>query len=712
MPRLGLADGPFAAAPRDRRALRVRLFDPAEGRRRLARRAIGRVGGHRRPARVVRGLPAGRRLDRLRPDQRPPDRRRLHPARGHGRPVQRRADLRRAARHREGRVPPHDEGHADVRVAARDVAVHAVAMERDRRARRGRRCASRSDGRAPHAGWRADLRRDREPRGRRVEHRSPRAHQARLRDAAAAEADRPLRRERLHALRAGQVVPRRAVAALGVVGAVARRRRGVRVGSRAVRRRSRRCRRQGPAEGRGEAGHGRRCGAPDRGHRAVVRAAGRLRDAGLRGRLPGHVAQRSTADQHGGRRGRTEEAGAGAERSREGAGRLRAAAGAGRGPDASGRRQGRGLGLESLADAQQPAVAVAGRIGDGLSPAARRAAVGRPEGLPVPGPARPVRVARSAAVADRAEGAPDPGAVADHRRGRTAAAEGADRPEARRGRQVGVVGRAHRALRRAARRAPARVHAAGRRRRALSRAAGRHRDQRRRARRRDRARGLPAAARSAGQAAAGHARPGRDRGQHPSGVELEGTRRPHRVPLPHRARDAPRDREVHGRRQAHGHRRRQPLRARRRDAGRQPVPAQSAAADEPGRLLAEPSVAVVPVLRRLHRADEPGAARRRGARRPALRTRDRVRRSAATGRGAEASRRHRRSCRGHRAGRSRTVRDAVDGRPGAPQHPRRRHRQHAPVRILHRQAVFAGRPDRPPRAARAAGVRNAARTRR
>ena len=41
-------------------------------------------------------------------------------------------------------------------------------------------------------------------------------------------------------------------------------------------------------------------------------------------------------------------------------------------------------------------------------------------------------------------------------------------------------------------------------------------------------------------------------------------------------------------------------------------------------LLAEPSGAVVSVLGHVHRPDQPGAARRRGARRPALRARDRV----------------------------------------------------------------------------------------
>ena len=60
------------------------------------------------------------------------------------------------------------------------------------------------------------------------------------------------------------------------------------------------------------------------------------------------------------------------------------------------------------------------------------------------------------------------------------------------------------------------------------------------------------------------------------------------------------------------------------DARRQPVPAPARSAAQPGRLLAQPSVAVVPVLRPVHRPDQPGAARRRGAQRHALRAGDRL----------------------------------------------------------------------------------------
>ena len=51
---------------------------------------------------------------------------------------------------------------------------------------------------------------------------------------------------------------------------------------------------------------------------------------------------------------------------------------------------------------------------------------------------------------------------------------------------------------------------------------------------------------------------------------------------------------------------------------------------------------------------------------------------------------------------------AVAGRSAVPQYPGRRHRQHAPHRDLHRQAVLAGQPDRPPRPGRIPLLRNAA----
>ena len=81
VPRQRLAAGAAAAPPRPRRALRLRLPDPAEERRQVARRPERHRGRLHRPARLVRGLPAGRRLDRARPDLGPARRRRPHPAR-------------------------------------------------------------------------------------------------------------------------------------------------------------------------------------------------------------------------------------------------------------------------------------------------------------------------------------------------------------------------------------------------------------------------------------------------------------------------------------------------------------------------------------------------------------------------------------------------------------------------------------------------------
>ena len=76
-----LAAGAAAAPPRPGGALRLGLPDPAEERRQVARRPERHRGRLHRPARLVRGLPARRRLDRPRPDLGPARRRRPHPAR-------------------------------------------------------------------------------------------------------------------------------------------------------------------------------------------------------------------------------------------------------------------------------------------------------------------------------------------------------------------------------------------------------------------------------------------------------------------------------------------------------------------------------------------------------------------------------------------------------------------------------------------------------
>ena len=100
VPRHRLAAGHHPAPSRLRRALRLGLPDPAHARREAARGTRGPDARLHRPPCLVRGLSAGRRLDRPRSDLGPADRRRPHPARLHARAVERRADRRRG---REGR---------------------------------------------------------------------------------------------------------------------------------------------------------------------------------------------------------------------------------------------------------------------------------------------------------------------------------------------------------------------------------------------------------------------------------------------------------------------------------------------------------------------------------------------------------------------------------------------------------------------------------
>ena len=96
VPRFRLAAGAGAAPHRLCRALRLRLPDPAASRRETARRRRCRRRRRlHRPARLGRGLPSRRRLDRPRSDLRPARRRRPHPA--WPRPRNRRARRRSAA---------------------------------------------------------------------------------------------------------------------------------------------------------------------------------------------------------------------------------------------------------------------------------------------------------------------------------------------------------------------------------------------------------------------------------------------------------------------------------------------------------------------------------------------------------------------------------------------------------------------------------------
>ena len=126
------------------------------------------------------------------------------------------------------------------------------------------------------------------------------------------------------------------------------------------------------------------------------------------------------------------------------------------------------------------------------------------------------------------------------------------------------------------------------------------------------------------------------------------------------------------------------------DAGRQPAAAPPRPAPQPHHLLAAPPVALVPVLRPVHRPHQPGAPRRRGPPRQPLRARDRLRRARPPDRDQQ------------RPG------TALARRPPVPPPARRRHRQHPPGRVLHRQAVQPGLRAGPARAPRAARLRDAA----
>ena len=250
------------------------------------------------------------------------------------------------------------------------------------------------------------------------------------------------------------------------------------------------------------------------------------------------------------------------------------------------------------------------------------------------------------------------------------------------------------AVRRGARRSCSSVHAAARPPRGLRRAARRSGSCRRSGANAGRDRRLHAAARSARQGAERDARSRRHRGEHPSGGIVGRDHCDDRDAVRGCSAMPPRHRKVHARRPAHGHRRRQPRHPGRRDARGQPAPAPSRSVAKPRHVLAEPPGAVVPVLGHLHRADEPGAARRRGARRRLY----------------ELEIAFQQLSRAHEAGSKsgkpwlvdRLLRHLLD----------RPHRQHAPRRVLDRQAVFARRPDRPPRACSNSAPSKCRRTRR
>ncbi len=208
---------------------------------------------------------------------------------------------------------------------------------------------------------------------------------------------------------------------------------------------------------------------------------------------------------------------------------------------------------------------------------------------PLPEPGKPQRGAQAVASFAAAEFGPG--------------GSGAGRTDARRHQRRCP----HRHLGRGARRAPQRVHAAGRAARRLPGADRRGRDGGGEPRAAAAHRGLCAARRPAPQRDPGRARPGRDRGQRPSGAKLARMRGQHAGALRRGAPDAARRRQVHDRRQALGHRWRQSCGGRRGDRARQSVPAPAGSAQEPRHLLAAAAESQLPV--------SPGCSSARPARR-------------------------------------------------------------------------------------------------
>jgi hypothetical protein len=95
VPRLRLAAGRDTAATGVGGAFRIRLSAATRARRQIDRWPERHRSRLHRPARVVRGVSAGRGLDRLRSDLRPAGGRRAYPGGVHAGAGQRRADLRR-----------------------------------------------------------------------------------------------------------------------------------------------------------------------------------------------------------------------------------------------------------------------------------------------------------------------------------------------------------------------------------------------------------------------------------------------------------------------------------------------------------------------------------------------------------------------------------------------------------------------------------------
>ena len=171
VPRHRLAAGADPAPPRPRGALRLRLPGAAHRRRESARRPVGADGGLHRPARLGRGVRARRRLDRPRSDLGAVRRRGPHPARLHARSV--------AAPRRSPAPPmPARSSSPSPTTCSASTRTRASPSRTPRSSgRRSTRSAHAVDAdldaarRAPDHGRRADLRVDRRHGRRGVEHR-------------------------------------------------------------------------------------------------------------------------------------------------------------------------------------------------------------------------------------------------------------------------------------------------------------------------------------------------------------------------------------------------------------------------------------------------------------------------------------------------------------------------------------------------------------
>ncbi len=402
VPRLGLAAGPTAAPLRNRRALRLRLPDPAQGRPRPRSGTPGHAGRFHRPPRLGGGLCARRGLDRHGRDIRPALRRGAHPRLRHPALPVGRADLRhrRAGR---GHVRLRHARHPCRRAPAHLAAVLGRVLGAARRPRRQGRRGPRLRRRPAHHGRRADLRLDRRFRGRRVEFGGGRPCQTRpVRRVDPAPA-RAVRAGRHAAFRAGQVVPRREPAALGLRPLLAPGRRADLVERRPHRRRADDAHRRGDgqaAAGRRPCRSGTREGLQARrGSGAAARPFARLRRSGLRG----PVQLGGQGEQPAGQRRSARSQDRGSRDAQPDDPHLRARADQTdrlRAPGAALELQGGlGLGEREVAAAARSAVPRAGRFADRLPAAALGAGLHPGHGLPLHQPAGPDRGAPTAAAA-------------------------------------------------------------------------------------------------------------------------------------------------------------------------------------------------------------------------------------------------------------------------------------------------------------------------